>query len=507
MSLVQAHQGAPKTAELVAQVLARKYGPFRADNTAANRSAIIATLTWIAGTGIRYDYARAAPTVKDTLSPNATLSRGAGMCRDTHAAVGAILSSLMTAERSGDGFKPGHTASGDISVIGFSTPKEDHVFLTYRDPVSGQWNALEYGMHYLLNAPSDVEAAAALPGALAVAERYQLRGFDGAPSIAGRTLVDARVLIDFFSGNEGTGKAGELRLSLDPSGGRASYFLGSGTSLSALAVIRGAQPAGAVKINLHEDLTEGSRRGYLHLAGGIGVVSTAVSQTGQRAAIVRVRIPQLIVSASADARIEKNAVTRPSFALSFAVDAKASDGIAIALSGATASPTDATSYTVLAYGSDVTAKFAFRLSDTATLELAVRGRHDIDLHALLGNIQMTGADALGLVLLRGQLRAGAALHGTNGGVRYRLEAAAQQQLSLSPLQAPLVHSWMLSVGDDAQKWRLDTALLGVGPKLDSVRVQGALRFGRGHEVRVGVGGAKQGDTLSGSVDGNVVVLF
>ena len=61
-SMVRNHEGAPRTAQLVANRLAALYGPFSAGNSAQNRAAIIKNLTWIAGTGIRYDYARANGT-------------------------------------------------------------------------------------------------------------------------------------------------------------------------------------------------------------------------------------------------------------------------------------------------------------------------------------------------------------------------------------------------------------------------------------------------------------
>ena len=50
IDIVTMGRGAPNTAELVAAELAELYGPFTANNSPENRTAIINTLQWIAGT-------------------------------------------------------------------------------------------------------------------------------------------------------------------------------------------------------------------------------------------------------------------------------------------------------------------------------------------------------------------------------------------------------------------------------------------------------------------------
>ncbi len=435
--IVRNHEGAPRTAELVAKRLLDVYGPFTAQNTQARRDAIIANLTWIAGTGVAYDTPRSEGTDWSTQSPNDTLSKGTGVCRDTHAAIAAIISSLANAQQSADGWQPGTPSNDGVRCIGFSNPKENHAYAVYRDPATGRWNAIEYSVHYNLQAASDIDAFAMLPNYVAAFRRYLLNGWNGKPSIAERGYAEGARAREFFRDDVGVGQPGEVRVTGGEREIKAAAFITKN-----LAVVGAFDPKaagtsfrGGAKLNYHLDFNTKNAAGYVHAAAGAYRESFDASDTGRRAASDRQRSNQLILGAQADAALAGNVnLIGEHLRLGYSTHADLFLGVPInSGAGETGvTPEGIDQYSDAKLGAAV--GFAGRESFTPELRFdwALQYRHQIDFMAAGANISMSGADHLpeALGLNTGRLSAAAALsYQKDDGTRFRVEAGANRTLA------------------------------------------------------------------------------
>jgi hypothetical protein len=266
----------PRGAELVAQALALAYGRFDAANTPARRTAILDALTWIADTrrGIAYDDPRNAHPTPDTQSPNETLAKRSGVCRDIHTATAAILASLMNATVEASGAATAGSCDGregDVQSIGFNNPNEYHDFMVYRDPATGRWDSLEYDKRYALKAATALDAMQQTTGSLTGFTRYTLHGWNGRPVVDNVGALSAARSNAFLSADAGTGSPGEVRVSAARDDVQATGFVSKNVSVTG-AVDPGALAdglRGGVKLNYHQDLEQADTHGFLHAAAGV----------------------------------------------------------------------------------------------------------------------------------------------------------------------------------------------------------------------------------------------
>lgn len=389
--LFESGRAAPNAAEAISEKLLELYGPFNAQNSQANRDAIVANLRWLADsrTGIAYEYERLDSGALSTRAPNETLSRKSGVCRDTHVAVGAMLASLASARRDGDGWALGSPASSQdtVQVIGFYNPEEYHAYMVYRDPADGTWNALEYGKSYDLGSQNAVEAFASLPGYISGYSRFTLRGWDRTPTINNRGAVGAQQARDFFRHNPGTGEPGEVRLHADSELLRATNFFTPHLSLvGELEPTRSSDSLrGGVKLNYHRDVEQVDKQGYLHAAAGIYSDFFDASQyTGLRGADDRTRYHVAVVGLQADARLEGDAVQLldEHLRLKYGLDFQGMLGLPITTGGGLSGPMlnvgAVGDYSELDVGAELGLVGHEQLSETLSLDWAVHGRADVD---------------------------------------------------------------------------------------------------------------------------------
>ncbi|MDP7039283.1 MAG: hypothetical protein QGI45_09000, partial [Myxococcota bacterium] len=262
--------GEPNPGPRIVERLLEIMGPY----SSANKAALMTQLTYIAGSGIAYETERAGANETDTYSPNKTLEKGTGICRDTHVAVSAIYASYVKAQQSNGVWKPGNPSNcADLAqTVAFFNPDEYHAYMVLKDPNTGKWAALEYGKYYELNAPNALDAFAALPGYIGGYTRYTLRGWDAPPAVNDRGSVGAAMAKDFFREDVGEGERGETRVLAGEHELGLTHFL-----TPHLALVGRMDPSsatdgnfmGGIKLNYHDDFERVDSRGYIHAAGGL----------------------------------------------------------------------------------------------------------------------------------------------------------------------------------------------------------------------------------------------
>ncbi len=432
---------APRTGEAIAKKLAELYGPFTAQNSAANRRAIIENLLWIADTdtGIRYQNDRAAAGDTDTYPPNHTLSTRLGVCRDIHTAVAAVLASLIQARLEGGTWVPGSPTGQEssVQVVTFNNPSEFHAYLVYRDPLGGGWNALEYGKDYALNAPNAIDAFAALPGYISGYTRYTLRGWDERPVVNDRGAVGAERANQFFELDPGVGTRGETRLVGSANDVRLSYFVHPRVALVASldpsVLANGLR--GGLKINYHQDLVEVGDRagGYLRLAGGVySDFFDASLHTGERGAQGRVRYHVYVLAVQFDGRRDflPVEIVGEHLRLQLGADWRARLGLPLASGPNAALPWGAVGdYSRAEVGGDAMLRGHERLATGLDLDWGVGLRADLDFINAGTELVTAGGQTAERSLLRDPLRTqfGLALtHRSSAGLVTRIEAGGSQ---------------------------------------------------------------------------------
>ena len=310
-AIVDGHLGAPRTAEVVAHKLLSLYGPFSIQNTPANRRAIIQNLLWVANTGkgLDYDSARAEQNSTDTHTPNETLSRGSGICRDIHVATSAILGALMDAKRVDGQWRLGSPSqSAQVQTIAFHNPDEFHAFMVYRDPTTGAWNAFEYNKHYLLQSESALSALTGLVGYASGFTRYSVTGWDRPPAVNNRGVLGAAAAVAFLEDEAGPGKRGDVRLGASGSSARATAFVRDNVALVGQVELDSLDKglAGGLKLDVHRGLEPLGSKGKLHAA--LGLYSHAFEATpgpGVRGAQSRVQHRSYLLGLQFDGRLRK----------------------------------------------------------------------------------------------------------------------------------------------------------------------------------------------------------
>lgn len=429
---------APRTAEAVARALAEAYGPFTAANSAENRAAIIENLRWIAGTGVRYEHARAGSDETTTYTPNQTLSRASGVCRDTHTAAAAVLASLINARQENGRWVPGSPTGqeANVQVTNFATPNEHHAFLVYRDPGSRGWDALEYGRSYDLDAPTAADAARALPNHLPGYSTYRITGWSTRPVIASRHVVDAAAARAFFSYDPGVGEAGEVRVNGGAHGGLATAFLTDKLSVSGQLDIpsEGSGLDGGLKLNYHDPMPYASGTGHIRYGGGIYTQGFEATDTGRRAAADREPLRTYVLAFKYDQRYTSEAREIIGDRLRFRYGADVDMTVALPFGPEGAQLGNLYDYSNIDVGIDGALLGTEQLSPQLTLDWAVQARYEIDVLNLaqevrtseFGSFRAAGADAL-----RADF-AMALTHESEGGLVTRLEAGGTQWLA-SPL--------------------------------------------------------------------------
>jgi transglutaminase-like putative cysteine protease len=448
-ALIAAHADA----KTVADAIAALYGPYRAENTAANRAAIIAALRFITadGTGLTYDHARAAANTVDNQSPNQTMTRGAGICRDFATASAAILASLIDARQVGGKWTAGSPDGQESRVQAFSydNPAEFHAYTSFRDPITGGWNTLEYGTSYSLSAPSSPDAIARTAGGASGFMVMRINGWDGAPAVAGRGVLAAARANAFLELDPGVGEAGELRASASPSELQLTWFatprVSLVSSLDPSALANGLR--GGLKVSYHRDyesLPDGSG-GYLHLAGGVYTDFFDASRfAGDRDAADRARYQVLVLGMQFDGRRDLAAreLVDAHLKLKLGVDWNTRLGVPLRFGpgASTLSPGAVADYSRADAGADVTASGHEQLARAWQLDWALRLRGQVDL-LTAGTEAVTGG-SVRQTLGRDPWQAvfGLALtHESESGLRTRVEVAGTQFLA-PPLDASLTPS-------------------------------------------------------------------
>jgi hypothetical protein len=405
--IVQGHLGAPRTAEVVAAKLAELYGPYTAQNSAANRAAIIENLRWIgdSATGVHYNTAREKSIHLTTQPPNVTLSTGSGVCRDVHTALSAILASLINAHRAGNRWLPGPPTGQEANVqtIGFDNPSEYHAYMVFRDPATGYWNALEYGKSYALQSADALDAFRSLPGYVSGDIRWAITGWNSSPVVVDRGAIGAAKPRAFFHLDPGVGTPGELRLLAGNQGATAAGFI-----TPRLSIVGSLSPNdlrdgvdGGLKLNYHRDFESGALVGYTRVTGGVYTSSFDASvDTGQRALAARAPYRTWIIGVEADGRYE----TRPQQFIGehlvgrIGGDFDALLGVPLALSGPKASVVNylpgALDDSDLRLALDGMLSGREHLSERLTLDWALRLRYDADLiNAALELVTSGGTEA------------------------------------------------------------------------------------------------------------------
>ncbi|MFZ5467810.1 MAG: transglutaminase-like domain-containing protein [Myxococcota bacterium] len=507
--IVTMREGAPKTAELVAQKLAELYGPFTAANTPENRAAILANLTWIADTskGIAYDDSRASLSDPTTQSPNETLSSRSGVCRDIHTTTSAVLASLVNARQVNGKWVPGSPdgQEANVQTIEFNNPTEHHAFMVYRDPVTGGWNALEYGKHYKLDAPNAVDAFRSLPGYISGYTRYTLNGWDGKPFVNSRGAVGANRSNAFFKEDAGVGEKGEVRFQVGSNQLGTTAFLTERLSLSAAVdpseLKNGLR--GGIKVNYHDDFETVDRKGYLRVAGGVTADFFEASQRiGQRGKAERGQYQTYVLGLKVDGRLEgkERELLRQHLKASYGVDLDTLVGLPVStgdgIQGFVVPVGALSDYALNNLGADARLSGQERLSDNLTLDWAVRLRYQADLINAGKELRTSGRSTAARSLLKDPPRAefGMALtHRAPGGLVTRFEAGGTQLLArpYDPKTSPQeLHQAVLTVSPESGL--LNFGLVAKGETIDQkfIPVNGlgvALDYNPSRHVSVGAG--------------------
>ncbi|MBI4821866.1 MAG: hypothetical protein HY791_36745 [Deltaproteobacteria bacterium] len=440
--LVLNRVGAPKTAEVVAAKLAELYGPFTASNSAENRRAIISNLLWIGdtSTGIKYDTPRAGSSDATTQSPNHTLSTRSGVCRDIHTALSAILASLMNAHQQGGKWVPGSPTGqeSNVQTLGFANPTEYHAYMTYRDPGTGRWNALEYGKHYDLQARTSPEAFQALPGYMSGYHTYRITGWDSKPVVSELHTAGAAAARNFFRADPGVGKAGEVRLE-----GRATGATVTGFITPKLAVTgaidesaAGSGIDGGVKINYHNDFETLDKSGYVRVAGGMYSSGFEASRyTGLRGEKDRAAYRTYVLGIQVDGRVDgkPHALIGEHLKAKWGLDGDLMFGLPLA-TGPGADPIvwgAVPDFSNATLGAEGTLFGHERLRSDLSLDWALRARYDLDAikvaHELMTS-EGSSARSLGKDALATDF-AVALTHKSSGGITTRFEAGGTQYLA------------------------------------------------------------------------------
>lgn len=447
---IRALVAARADAKTVADKLAELHGPYRADNTPANRAAIIAALRFITadGTGLTYDHARAAAGTIDNQSPNKTMTRGAGICRDFATASAAILASLIDARQVGGKWVAGSPNGQEDRVQAFSydNPTEFHAYTSFRDPVTGGWNTLEYGTSYTVSSPTSPDAIARTAGSASGYMVFRINGWDGPPAVAGRGVLGAARANAFLELDPGVGERGEVRVSASPSDVQATWFatprLSLVGSLDPSALGNGVRAG--LKLNYHRDfenLPDGSG-GYVRLAGGVYTdFSEASRYTGWREAALRDRYQVLVLGAQFDGRRDLAAwkLVDEHLQLKLGADWNARLGVPLRFGpgASTLSPGALADYSRADVGTDVTASGREQLAKDWQLDWALRLRGQADLITVGTEVATSGSVSQSLGKDPWRATFGLALtHDSETGLRTRVEVGGTQFLA-APLDASL----------------------------------------------------------------------
>ncbi len=504
--IVTGHVGAPKTGELIAKTLAEKYGPFTASNSQVNRDAILANLRWVAdtNTGIKYADARLTSGDATTQTPNDTLSRQSGVCRDIHTAMSAVLGSLINAKQVGGKWTPGSPSGqeGNVQTLSFANPSEYHAYMVYKDPATGGWNALEYGKSYALNAGTAVEAFRSLPGYMSGYERYRITGWDSKPVLAEGGAIGAQAARDFMNADAGVGKAGEVRVQGGNGGGSVTGFITD--KLSATAEVApnemGTGVQGGVKLNYHTDFENADAQGYVRVAGGVYTNSMQASvHTGERGAIDRAEYRTYLLAMKVDGKYEgkPHELIGQHLQGKLGVDADLMLGTPIG-SGPNSSGAvwgavpDFSKASVAAEGTLLGHE---QVNKNLSVDWAVRARYDADL--VKTGVELVTSDGkaasnLGTQALQTDF-AVALTHKSDSGITTRFEAGGSQRFG-NPLDAQTAisedHRAVLTVSPESGKVDFGIVARGdtVNGKFDAVNSIGvALNLRPSKNVEVGVG--------------------
>jgi len=439
---------AARAGEAVADKMLELYGPFTATNSKSNRDAIIDNLQWIASSyGVEYDYERLRANTTDTQPPNDTIGKGTGSCRDTHVATSAILGALMSATpKAGGGFQLGSPtgAQGNVQAVqtvAFSNPDEFHAYMVYRDPISGNWNALEYGKHYALGDVvkdnNALDAMRNLPGYAPGYTRFTVTGWNSPPAVNDRGAIGAIESNQFFEDDAGVGIEGENRISVAGSMIKATHFISDRVAIvgqiDAGALNDGVK--GGVKLNWHRDLEKIDRRGYLHAAAGLYTDYFDASQfTGARGKDDRVGYQVYVLAVQADGRIqaEPHQLLGEHLRLNWGADWNTRLGVPFAeggslgfglMSGAIGD------YSAADVGADVGLSGNETLSPELALEWAVQGRAKLDLIAIGTEAVTSQVGSVERTLSKDPLRtdfAAALIHTPEDGPTTRFEIGGTQ---------------------------------------------------------------------------------
>jgi len=409
-------------------------------------------------------------------------------------------------------------------AFSFDNPAEYHAFTSYRDPLSGTWSTLEYGTSYTLAAPTSPDAIVRSMGGASGFMIYRINGWDGAPALAARGVLDAAKANAFFDADPGAGKTGELYTSAGASEVAATWF-----ATPRLALVGSVDPSAlanglraGLKLNYHDDFTrlpDGSG-GYLRLAGGVYTDYLDASRaTGDRAAADRARYQVRVVGLQFDGRDDLAAWKLASEHLRLQLGADWSTRLGVPLrfgpGASTLSGGAVADYSQADVGADASLAGSEQLSPEWRLDWALRLRGQADL-ILAGTEAMTGG-SVRQSLLRDPWRAtfGLALsRASSSGPNTRIEVGGTQFLAapLDPSASPSgTHHAVLSVapgsgvvnfGVVARGETIDHRLVPVnalGVSLD-LRPRDGLAVGASAETALPGGDWRQaGDRVSVSV--------
>ncbi len=496
----------PDGAELVAQALARRYGRFDAANTPANRAAVLDALIWLADThrGLAYDAPRARQSTPLTQSPNETLARRAGVCRDIHTATAAILASLMNARSLPDGTWAAGSPNGresDVQSIGYDNPAEYHNFMVWKDPATLRWCALEYDKRYDLQAATALDAMEQTVGSLTGFLRYTLNGWNGRPIVDDLGAVGAARSNAFLSQDPGTGAPGEVRATVEESDLQLTGFVTRRLSFSAAvdpsALANGLR--GGIQVNYHRDFETVDAQGYLRVAGGVtSDFAESSLHTGARDASTRGRFQTWVLGLKVDARLEgrERSLLQDHLKAQWGFDLDGLAGLPIASGGGlTTLPVGAiTDYSRFDLGARAGLSGHERLSDALTLDWLVRGRLELNALAAATGLATGPSGTRNLLLSPPRAEVALALtHRAQSGLVTRFEAGATV-LAFDPYDpqtaAREVHHAALTVSPGSGV--VNFGLLATGETLDHrfVPVDGlgvAVSFDLGGQLSAGVG--------------------
>jgi len=442
-NIVKERQGNPRTAEVVAAALAKKYGPFRIDKDSSpgNRARIIENLMWIADDGIEYDDSRADSFSLTTYSPNHTVSNRTGVCRDIHTAISAILASLVDAKKVDGVWVPGSPNNQEginVQTFGFATAAESHAFTFYRDPEGG-WNAIEYGSHYKLKASSDVEALSMMTHSPLSEHRYRIDGWNGGPYVDSDNTLGAENANWFFQYNPGMGKAGDLSARYSLGGGLlSSYFITPHTSIVGEVTPTDNGARGGLKINVQGE-ERNVKGGSLKERFALGIYTDCFdfSTPGERGTEQRTRYHAYILGAQVDGSYRGREKEILGEHLKAKLGLDWSGRLAIPVWSGGGKGLDFSAATLSAFAKaegagDLTFSGHEEVSDNLELDWAMQVGAVVDLKAVINEALSSGGKSVDRTLLKDPLRTHFTIgltHRTTSGNTTKIEVGGTQFLA------------------------------------------------------------------------------